>query len=83
MASKGSCKAEACDKVVVGKGYCQRHYRQWRQGAMPKARYKTCRAEGCRKPQAAGARCAEHQKKKVVAPAAAPAAEAAPAAAES
>jgi hypothetical protein len=78
MANKGSCKAESCDKEVVGKGYCQRHYRQWRQGGLPKARYKTCREEGCRKPQVAAARCADHQKKKV---AAAEGAAAAPAAA--
>jgi hypothetical protein len=55
----------------VGKGYCQRHYKQWRRGELPKGRYKICTAEGCRKPRAIGSKCAEHGGK------AAPAAEAA------
>ena len=67
MASKGQCKAEACGQDVVGKGYCKRHYRKWRQGALPKARYKTCSAESCRKRQVAAGRCADHQKKKAAA----------------
>lgn len=64
MANKGTCKADGCEKEVVGKGYCSRHYRLWRRGEMPKARYKTCRNEGCRRKQVAAGRCEEHQKKK-------------------
>jgi hypothetical protein len=64
MATKGSCKAEACEKDVVGKGYCARHYRSWKQGALPKARYKTCKTDGCRKRQVKAAHCEEHQKVK-------------------
>ena len=63
MANKGTCKAEACQKDVVGKGYCSRHYKLWREGKLPKARYKTCTKEGCRKPRAAGSLCAEHAAK--------------------
>jgi hypothetical protein len=70
MANKGTCKADSCDREVVGKGYCQRHYKLWRQGKMPKARYKTCSAENCHKKQVQKGRCAEHQKKKPAAPAA-------------
>ena len=58
--SKGTCKFEGCEATVVGKGYCVRHYRQWRQGELPKARYKICSAEGCRKPRALRSKCEEH-----------------------
>jgi hypothetical protein len=70
MANKGTCKAEACEKEVVGKGYCTRHYKLWREGKLPKARYKTCRTEGCRKKQTDKGHCADHQKKKAEAAAA-------------
>jgi hypothetical protein len=64
MPNKGTCKAEACEQDVVGKGYCKRHYKLWRQGELPKARYKTCSAENCHKKQVGQGRCAEHQKNK-------------------
>ncbi|HZR84809.1 MAG TPA: hypothetical protein VFD92_27185 [Candidatus Binatia bacterium] len=64
MRSKGTCKADACDKDAVGKGYCERHYRAWKRGGLPKARYKTCKTEGCRKRQVRAAHCEEHQKLK-------------------
>ncbi|HEY8516669.1 MAG TPA: hypothetical protein VIS07_14260 [Candidatus Binatia bacterium] len=64
MANKGTCKADGCDKEVVGKGYCSRHYRKWKRGEMPKPRYKTCRTAGCRKKQVASGHCEEHQKNK-------------------
>jgi hypothetical protein len=79
MGSEGSCKADGCEKEVVGKGYCARHYGAWKRGEMPKARYKTCKTAGCRKRQVKAAHCEEHQKVK---PAAAAAAAAAPPAVE-
>jgi hypothetical protein len=60
MASKGTCKAPDCNKEVQAKGYCPRHYRQWRKGKLPKPRYKSCNAEGCHKPQTRRGLCAEH-----------------------
>jgi hypothetical protein len=51
MGTKGTCKAEACEKDVVGKGYCRRHYDAWKRGGLPKARYATCKTAGCRKRQ--------------------------------
>jgi hypothetical protein len=63
MSNKGSCKAAGCDKPVQGKGYCQRHYAQWRKGKLPKPRYKICNAEGCRKPMGRGGLCPEHYAK--------------------
>ena len=61
---KGSCKHEGCDAAAVGKGYCSRHYAQWRRGKLPKGRYKICTAENCRRPRAIGSKCAEHGGKK-------------------
>lgn len=62
--SKGTCKFEGCAANVVGKGYCARHYKRWREGTLPKARYKICSAEGCRKPRVQGSKCGEHAKTK-------------------
>ncbi len=72
--SKGSCKFEGCARDAVGKGYCARHYKQWRQGTLPKGRFKICTAEACRKPRAVGSKCDEHGKTKTAAAAAEPAA---------
>ncbi len=56
-----TCKHASCEKPADGgKGYCARHYRAWRRGELPKARYKTCRVEGCRKPVVQRGRCDEH-----------------------
>ena len=56
-----ACKHEGCKRPSDGgKGYCARHYAAWKRGKLPKARYTTCRVEGCRKPTAARGRCAEH-----------------------
>ena len=60
MANKGTCKASSCEKEVRAKGYCDRHYRQWRKGALPKARHRSCNAEGCHKARARRGLCAEH-----------------------
>jgi hypothetical protein len=77
MSNKGTCKAASCERAVVGKGYCQRHYRSWKRGELPKARYKTCTAEGCRKRAVNAMRCEEHAKRKAMSAASAPAPEAA------
>ena len=73
------CGIEGCKRAYQAKGYCFFHYDKWRNGELPKARYKTCSKEGCLKKVAAHGLCAEHQKKKTAAPAetAAPAAPAA------
>jgi hypothetical protein len=57
-----TCRHEACSQSANGgKGYCKRHYAAWKRGALPKARYKSCRVEGCRKPISGRGRCAEHE----------------------
>ena len=60
MASKGTCKAEKCEKDVRAKGYCDRHYRKWRKGLLAKPRHRTCNEDGCSKPRVRQALCAEH-----------------------
>jgi len=73
------CSVEGCKRAYQAKGYCFFHYDKWKNGELPKGRYKTCSKEGCLKKVVAHGLCAEHQpKKKGEAPAAAPAAPAAP-----
>lgn len=86
MANKGTCKAKDCNRAVIAKHYCRKHYRMWLHGEMPKPRYKICTAEKCRKRRWRGSLCEEHWnaahgKAATAAASAAPAAPAAPAAA--
>jgi hypothetical protein len=60
MGNKGTCKAKDCQKEVIAKGYCRKHYRLWKAGEMPHPRYKTCTFEKCRKQRARGSLCEEH-----------------------
>ncbi|HKD68303.1 MAG TPA: hypothetical protein VKB84_15765 [Candidatus Binataceae bacterium] len=60
MAGKGNCKAKDCAHEVIAKGYCRKHYRLWKAGEMPKARYKICTEEKCRKPRFRGSLCQDH-----------------------
>jgi len=71
--SKGNCKKDGCGKEVRAKGYCDRHYRQWRRGKLPKPRYSTCHSEGCRKPRQRRGLCAEHYAKEYAKTSATPA----------
>jgi hypothetical protein len=80
MAVKGTCKAAACAREVIAKGYCRQHYRLWKAGEMPKARYKICTEEKCLKARFRGSLCETHYKAAHAKAAAAPAAGAAPAA---
>ena len=65
MANKGNCKAKDCAREAVGKGYCRMHFRLWKAGEMPKARYKTCTFEKCRKHRhGTSSLCDEHFKAK-------------------
>lgn len=60
MANNGTCKAQDCNREVVAKGYCRKHYRLWKLGEMPRPRYKTCTFEKCRKKRVRGSLCEEH-----------------------
>jgi len=84
MANTGTCKDNDCNREVIAKGYCRKHYRLWKAGEMPKPRYKTCTEEKCRKPRFHSSLCEEHWnaahgKKTEAAATPAPAAPAAPA----
>ncbi len=82
MGNQGTCKAAGCEKDVQAKGYCPRHYRQWRKGKLGKPRYNVCNTEGCRKPRLRRGLCAEHFAKEYSgSKTASPGAEAAPASA--
>lgn len=55
------CTVEGCKRPHYrAKGYCNVHYKLWRHGKLPNARYKICTKEGCRKPRAKGNLCQEH-----------------------
>ncbi len=62
MAEKENCKAKDCAHEAHAKGYCRKHYRLWTKGEMPKARYKICTTEKCRKKRFRGSLCEEHYK---------------------
>ena len=62
MANEETCKAADCNREVIGKGYCRKHYRLWKAGEMPKPRFKTCTFEKCRKHRFRGSLCEEHFK---------------------
>ena len=86
MASKGTCKADSCEKDVRAKGYCDGHYRKWRKGLMGKPRHRNCNEKGCHKARERKGFCADHYSqhfgKKAQAAAEAPAAAAPAPAAE-
>jgi hypothetical protein len=62
MAEPQNCKAKECANEVVARGYCRKHYRLWKAGELPKARYKICTEEKCRKPRYRGSQCETHYK---------------------
>ena len=60
MEKEGTCKDKDCNREVIARGYCRKHYRLWKAGEMPKPRYKTCSFEKCRKHWFRGSLCEEH-----------------------
>ena len=60
MSNKGTCKAASCEVEVRAKGYCDRHYRAWRKGAMGKPRHRSCNEKGCGKAPVRRGLCADH-----------------------
>ncbi len=77
---KKSCSVAGCKRGYRAKGLCFFHYKKWRAGELPHARYKTCSNAECKKKVAEHGMCEEHFKawkssrKGAVAPAAAAAA---------
>lgn len=64
MAEKENCKAKDCVREAFAKHYCRKHYRLWKQGEMPKSRYKICTFEKCRKKRFRGSLCEQHYQAK-------------------
>jgi len=50
MAEVKKCQQKDCKRPYRAKGYCNVHYKEWRQGGLGKKRYKTCNQESCKKP---------------------------------
>ncbi|HTB59181.1 MAG TPA: hypothetical protein VLC06_15005 [Polyangia bacterium] len=70
-----TCRAEGCKQAVRAKGYCRKHFMNWRRGSVgDHHRYKICSKEACRKPRTKGGLCDEHAGVAAPADAAAPAA---------
>lgn len=62
-ASATGCKVDRCKQPVRAKGYCRKHFINWRRGKVGnKHPYKTCSKEGCRKKAILGGRCEEHKR---------------------
>ena len=56
-----TCRAEGCKQAVRAKGYCRKHFMNWRRGSVgDHHRYKICSKEACRKPRTKGGLCDEH-----------------------
>ena len=70
-----TCRADKCKQAVRAKGYCRKHFMNWRRGSVgDHHRYKICSKEACRKPRTKGGLCDEHAGVAAPADAAAPAA---------
>ena len=59
------CKIEGCTKKYRAKGYCEYHYKKWRNGEYGKVRYKTCTGENCRAKRTHGSLCETHYNEKM------------------
>src|SRR5688572_30230391 len=60
-----TCKADKCKQPVRAKGYCRKHFINWRRGKIgTKHSYKICSKEACRKPATFNGRCEEHTRSK-------------------
>lgn len=55
-----ACGVEGCKRPYRAKGYCYFHYKKWRQGELPHARYRTCSKAECRKKVAKQGLCEQH-----------------------
>jgi hypothetical protein len=70
-----TCRADKCKQAVRAKGYCRKHFMNWRRGSVgDHHRYKICSKEACRKARTKGGLCDEHAGVAAPADATAPAA---------
>jgi hypothetical protein len=59
-AKKKECQVKGCKNAYRAKGYCDEHYKLWREGSFGKSRYQICSKEGCRKPTSMQGLCEVH-----------------------
>jgi hypothetical protein len=55
-----ACSVEGCKRPYRAKGYCFFHYKKWRQGELPHARYRTCSKPDCRSKAVRHGLCEKH-----------------------
>lgn len=55
-----SCSVTACKRAYRAKSYCFFHYKKWRQGDLPHARYRTCSKPECRTKVLRAGLCEKH-----------------------
>ncbi|MFA6034431.1 MAG: vegetative protein [Myxococcota bacterium] len=60
MATEKKCKVEGCKRPYQAKGYCVTHYKKWKAGEMPKARFRRCFETECKKKEFGRGLCEEH-----------------------
>jgi hypothetical protein len=64
-----TCAIEGCDKEVLARGWCSKHYYRWRRSGdpltarakLPVGTYTTCTVEGCEKPHFTAGLCDMHR----------------------
>lgn len=54
------CSVEGCKRPYRAKSYCFFHFKKWRKGELPHARYKTCSKPDCRGKAGKAGLCEKH-----------------------
>ena len=62
---KKTCTVEGCKHAYRAKGYCYKHYQEWRKGKLAHSRFNSCHHEKCTKPQFKNGLCETHWKAKM------------------
>lgn len=63
------CAIEGCDKEVLARGWCSKHYSRWKRSGdplvarpkLPNGAYTSCTVDGCGKPHFTGGLCEMHR----------------------
>lgn len=66
MANLRGCSVQGCDQKHFGKGFCRRHYENWKRTGDPVPRQRPgglCEIEGCERPRVARRLCKPHYRR--------------------